>query len=192
MIRASILTLFVAQSTALVLPTSSSYGLARSSPQRASVFAQTGAAPTKEEIEKAQAQRLEALSNQVDAMLTEFPKKLAPGVAPPAGMAKLEEAFKAKDASQMFIGIYEVTIEGELMYQVNADELLEPLDESDIDWTNKDDEVVKAKMKYLYGMGLRMLGSAGPETSEKIKQLVLDKLVSKVGMEGKAFDDWLL
>ena len=78
------------------------------------------------------------------------------------------------------------------MYQVNADELLEPLDESDIDWTNKDDEVVKAKMKYLYGMGLRMLGSAGPETSEKIKQLVLDKLVSKVGMEGKAFDDWLL
>lgn len=118
--------------------------------------------------------------------------ELAPGVAPPAGMAKLEEAFKAKDASQMFIGIYEVTIEGELMYQVNADELLEPLDESDIDWTNKDDEVVKAKMKYLYGMGLRMLGSAGPETSEKIKQLVLDKLVSKVGMEGKAFDDWLL
>ena len=32
------------------------------------------AAPSQEDIEKMQAQRLEALSNQVNAMLTEFPK----------------------------------------------------------------------------------------------------------------------
>ena len=51
---------------------------------------------------------------------------------------------------------------------------------------------MKKKMKYLYTMGLQMLGSASPETQGKIKDLVMKQLVSRTGLEGKAFDDWLL
>ena len=90
----------------------------------------------------------------------------------------------------MFLGIYEVTIEGEMMFQLNDEQLLEPL--GDVDWTDTSDETVKAKMKYLYTMGLQMLGSANPDTQEKIKEIVLKQLVSRTGLEGKAFDDWLL
>ena len=135
---------------------------------------------------------VEALNKQVAAMLEEFPKSLAPGVDPPSSLAKLEEMYKAKDVQAMYLGIYEVTIEGEFMYQVNEEtKKLEPLGE--LDWTNLEDETVKAKMSYLYSMGIRMLGNASPEMQERIKQLVLDKLVGRVGLEdGKAFDDWLL
>ena len=91
----------------------------------------------------------------------------------------------------MYIGLYEGTIEGELAFQLNDDQLLEPLDGS-LDWTNTEDETVKTKMSYLYRMGLNMLSGGSPEVQEKIKELVFEKLVKKTGLEGKAFDDWLL
>jgi hypothetical protein len=137
------------------------------------------------------AQRNEALATSVEAMLSEFPKKLVPGSTPPEAIAKLDEALKAKDYVAMYIGLYEVTIEGELAFQLNDDQLLEPLDGS-LDWTNTEDETVKTKMSYLYRMGLNMLSGGSPEVQEKIKELVFEKLVKKTGLEGKAFDDWLL
>lgn len=189
--RSVILACVVAQCAALVRPCVASASVRSSSRPRATVLATESSAPSKEEMEKLVAMRNKQLAKQVEAMIVEFPKKLASGVAPPPALAKLNEAYKAEDAAAMFLGIYEVTIEGECTYQVNADQLLEPFN-PEIDWTNTDDEVVKAKMKYLYSMGLRMLGSAGPETTEKIKQMVMEKLVKRVGLDGKAFDDWLL
>lgn len=197
--RAVVIALLVVECAALVLPYQSICGRSRSRPLCASDVSVSvkpgagntgGAGPTDEQLAEFQAKQSEQLTKQVASMISEFPKTLMPGIAAPASLAKLEESYKANDVQAMFLGIYELTIEGECMYQANADGKLEPL--QDIDWTDTKDETVQAKMKYLYTMGLRMLGSAGPETQEKIKKLVLDKLVSRVGLDGKAFDDWLL
>ena len=188
MLRSLLSALAVAHCSALVLP--SPHATIRPAVPEHSRSAAISAQMSDEEREKMAAARTEQLAKQVEAMLTEFPKKLAPGTTPPASLAKLEEAYEAKDFQSMFLGIYEVTIEGETMYQLNDSQLLEPL--PDVDWTDTADETVKAKMKYLYTMGLQMLGSASPETQGKIKDLVMKQLVSRTGLEGKAFDDWLL
>jgi hypothetical protein len=185
--RSLITALVVAHSAALVIPGRAAVRCTL--PRHGGVIAQEGGM-SDEERDKMMAARNEQLAKQVEAMLTEFPKKLAPGTTPPAALSKLDEALKAKDYQSMFLGIYEVTIEGECMYQLNDAQLLEPL--GDVDWTNTEDETVKAKMKYLYTMGLQMLSSGGPETQEKIKDIVMKQLVTRTGLEGKAFDDWLL
>ncbi len=85
----------------------------------------------------------------------------------------------------------QVTLEGECSYQLNSDsKLLEPLE--DINWKDTSDPTVRGKMQYLYAMGIRMLGSANEDTAEKLKQMVIEKLVNRVGLEPKEFDDWLL
>ena len=175
----------VTQCGALVIPAHAPLTLARAPLPRTGPVACSEA-----DMEAQLAERNKRIATQVEAMITEFPKKLAPGVAPPAALATLETALNEKNYGAMFIGIYELTIDGETSFQLNGDQLLEPLD--DIDWTNTEDETVKAKMQYLYQMGIQMLKSSSPEMQDAIKKLVMEKLVNRVGLEGKAFDDWLL
>ena len=47
-------------------------------------------------------------------------------------------------------------------------------------------------MAALYGQAMNMLYFAGPETSAKIKEVVLEKLARRLGMDGVAFDEWAL
>ncbi len=66
------------------------------------------------------AMRNQQLAQQVENLLAEFPKTLAPGVAPPAALDKLQQALDTKDVSAMFLGIYEVLNQRALSISVSV------------------------------------------------------------------------
>ena len=90
--KAVAIAMLVAECAALVLPQQSFRASLRSGPVCASdvsVTVKPGAGggndgPSEEQLAEVRAMQREQLSNQVAAMLSEFPKTLMPGVAPPA------------------------------------------------------------------------------------------------------------
>ena len=56
--------------------------------------------------------------------------------------------------------------------------------------TFKDDEALKAKVKYVYEYGMKMCFGGVLDEAE-LKEAVLERIAARVGMDGKKLDEWL-
>ena len=137
-----------------------------------------------------QAQAEATLRSQAASMLTEGVKGFADGVSLPDSIGKLELAVKDDDIGSIYASMFEVTIDSNLDYEPDEDKKLRP-STTEYSAATMDDTAVQQRVAALYGMGMRMLLAAGPATSEKIKDVVLRKLATRMGMDGKALDDWV-
>ena len=135
------------------------------------------------------------------------------GATPPTALATLKEAIREGDLPAVRAAQYELLIQQTLEYDL--DEEKQSVTAASIDYSKTDDEAVVAKMKYLYTYGIKvrcghisdtfiasaLTDRAWPRsaqmfmsdmlTQEQLQQIVLDKLASRVGMDGQAFDKWL-
>ena len=95
----------------------------------------------------------------------------------------------AGDTGAMYAGSLEFLIDMELGYDLGEDGLCTPTAQL---YDDPADEATQVKVAALYGQAMNMLYFAGPETSAKIKEVVLEKLARRLGMDGVAFDEWAL
>mmetsp|Transcript_1053 Transcript_1053/g.2090 ORF Transcript_1053/g.2090 Transcript_1053/m.2090 type:complete len:199 (+) Transcript_1053:64-660(+) len=142
-----------------------------------------------EALKAATEQVVERTRKMLDSVAEGSTSVLAEGVSAPPAAAKLQAAYDEGDASKMYALGLEFLIDMELGYDVGDDGKCRPATETYDDPAN---EATRSKLPALYGQAMNMLYFAGPETSATIKEIVLEKLARRVGMEGAAFDEWAL
>ena len=59
-----------------------------------------------------------------------------------------------------------------------------------MDYADKDDDEVKKKLRYVYGYGITMY-MRGMLEEDFLKEMVLERLAGRVGLDGAAFDQYL-
>jgi len=114
---------------------------------------------------------------------------LAEGEDPPDSLKGLKSACdEAADAKDINLKMYLVLIDQALNYKVNEE--TGTMSRVELDFNNREDEQVASKMAYCYEYGIKMF-MRGLLKEDDLKQVVLEQLAGKVGLDGPAFDQWL-
>eukprot|EP00316_Scyphosphaera_apsteinii_P021375 CAMPEP_0119303138 /NCGR_PEP_ID=MMETSP1333-20130426/4624_1 /TAXON_ID=418940 /ORGANISM="Scyphosphaera apsteinii, Strain RCC1455" /LENGTH=173 /DNA_ID=CAMNT_0007305731 /DNA_START=45 /DNA_END=566 /DNA_ORIENTATION=+ len=111
-------------------------------------------------------------------------------VEPPKSLVSLKLAVKNDDEVAMSTGMYNVLVEQTLDYDTVGEGEAMRLKATSLDYSQTDDDRVKQKMRYVYSYGISMY-QRGLIAPELLKDIVLNRLASRVGMDGPAFDQWL-
>ena len=142
------------------------------------------------------------------------------GATPPTALATLKEAIREGDLPAVRAAQYELLIQQTLEYDLDEEKQSVTAASIDYSKTDDEAVVAKMKHLYTYGIKVRcghisdtlsprhlstpltaLTDRAWPRsaqmfmsdmlTQEQLQQIVLDKLASRVGMDGQAFDKWL-
>ena len=143
------------------------------------------------------------------------------GATPPTALATLKEAIREGDLPAVRAAQYELLIQQTLEYDLDEEKQSVTAVSIDYSKTDDEAVVAKMKYLYTYGIKVRcghisdtfiataplyplngtLTDRAWPRsaqmfmsdmlTQEQLQQIVLDKLASRVGMDGQAFDKWL-
>merc|ERR1712196_406016 len=112
---------------------------------------------------------------------------LGEGVDPPDSLLQLKEAIYERDNAKITENLYMLLIDQQLNYDMNAEDKLVP---TKLDFSKKEDATVFQKINYVYSYGINML-KRGMIDREPLTRIVEEKIAKKVGMDGKALDEWL-
>ena len=82
--------------------------------------------------------------------------------------------------------LYELMVEQTLDYDVADEKLVLTA----VDYANRDDEAVREKLSYIYRYGITMYQKE-MIAKEPLMTIVLERIASRVGMNGEEFDQWL-
>ena len=111
---------------------------------------------------------------------------LGDGVDPPKAMLGVKQAVSGGDPLEIGAALYLLLTEQALDYDIE-DGKMQP---TKVDFSNTEDMKVKEKMAYCYTYGINMF-KRGFISEDALKDAVLNKVASRVGMDGPAFDKWL-
>ena len=100
----------------------------------------------------------------------------------------LKDAVGEGELAAVRIAQYVLLIDQTLDYELDPE--TSKVSASALDLSKTDDEVVVTKMRYLYTYGIKMY-MAEMVTQDQLQAVVLEKLASRVNMDGAALDKWL-
>ena len=126
------------------------------------------------------------LAESAAAALDQMLGMLGEGCDPPAAAEPLRTAIAGGDQLDIGEKLYLLLVEQTLEY----DFIDGKFSKTKIDWSKTDDDKVKEKMTYIYTYGIKMLTN-GVLSEDALREAVLNKVASKVNMDGPAFDKWL-
>jgi len=125
----------------------------------------------------------EAAQTSIDNVL----QMLSPDVEPPKSMLPLKEAISGGDTLVIGAALYDMLIEQTLDYDVTEEKKMVA---STRDYSKTDDPLVKEKIGYVYTYGINML-KRGLIAEDAVRDIVVGKICSRVGMDGAELDQWL-
>jgi len=108
-------------------------------------------------------------------------------VQPPASLTDLKEAIADGDSIDIAKKLFLVLLDQSIQYDVTDDRTLVP---TTVDFTATEDPRVRDKLAYIYTYGITMY-QRGYIPGDWLEGVILDKVASRVGMDGPAFDQWL-
>ena len=129
----------------------------------------------------------QATLEQAEKMCDGLVAMLSDDCTPPTELATLKEAIAAGDVAAIRGAQLELLIEQTLAFDLTEDGKLVP---TKMDISNKEDEEVMKKMAHLYAYGIKMF-KMDMIGQESLQSVVLERLAKPVGLDGKAFDEWL-
>ena len=133
--------------------------------------------------EKKASEALEQANTMVDSFVN-----MLGDVEPPASLIALKDAIGEGELGAVRLAQYALLIDQTLDYELDPE--TQTISASTLDLSKTDDEEVVAKFRYLYNYGIKMF-LAEMVTQEQLQEVVLEKLASRVNMDGAALDKWL-
>ena len=134
-----------------------------------------------------EAKQAEEALEQANRMVDSFVDMLG-DLAPPASLIALKDAIGEGELSGVRVAQFVLLVDQTLEYELNPE--TSTVSSSTLEYDNTEDEALVTKMRYLYTYGIKMF-MAGLVTQEQLQAVVLNKLASRVNMDGAAFDQWL-
>lgn len=110
-------------------------------------------------------------------------------VDPPASLPGVKAAIQSGDLGQLRLAQFKLLIDQTLLYDTEGegeDTRLVPT----VATMQRDDEMAKEKMRYVYAYGIKMF-MAGFLEQDQLQEVVLERLAKPVGLDGPGFDKWL-
>ena len=133
--------------------------------------------------DKKAAEALEQANKMVDSFVD-----MLGDMTPPASLIALKDAIGEGELAAVRVAQFSLLIDQTLDYEMDPE--TSTVSSLTLDFTKTDDEAVVTKMRYLYTYGIKMF-MAEMVTQDQLQAVVLDKLASRVNMDGAAFDQWL-
>ena len=133
--------------------------------------------------DKKAAEALEQANKMVDSFVD-----MLGDLTPPPSLMALKDAIGEGELAAVRVAQYVLLIDQTLDYDL--DEATSKVSVLTLDFTKTDDEVLVTKMRYLYTYGIKMY-MAEMVTQDELQAVVLEKLASRVNMDGAALDQWL-
>ena len=124
---------------------------------------------------------------QANIMLDSFVNMLG-DLEPPTSLIALKDAIGEGELGAVRLAQYALLIDQTLDYELDPE--TQTISASTLDLSKTDDEEVVTKFRYLYTYGIKMF-MAEMVTQEQLQEVVLEKLASRVNMDGAALDKWL-
>jgi len=137
--------------------------------------------------EKPQMSLNEMMLESATKYIIQLEAQLGEGVQPPKELDELRQARDAK-ADGIAVKIYELMIEVGMTYDINDLGILTPTEFVITD--NLDVPEVKQEFAQLYSYGMK-LSQRGLVSVETVKEIVMERLIKRTGLEPEEFDKWL-
>jgi len=125
----------------------------------------------------------ESASRAIDTLVG----MLDDGVSPPPSLLALKQAIESGESETIAKALYELLVEQTLDFDMSEERKLV---ETKVDYSQTDNALVREKMLYVYTYGISMF-KRGYISGDALKEVVLEKVAARVGMDGPEFDKWL-
>lgn len=124
----------------------------------------------------------EAALSAVSHVMSSLPD----GAEPPSEIPSLNQAIEGGERSAIGSALYQLVLKQAVDFDMNDGKMVPTV----VDFTNKDDKKLKEKLSYAYRYGVKM-ASQGYFGIDVLTDIVVNKLASRIGLDGPAFEAWL-